>query len=264
VGGLVHLWNYDDQDFPAGSAAIFPDHLVGRVCALGAMAALLRRERTGRGSLVEAAQIEAVTSMIGELLLKAGLEPGSVKPRGNKSERGAPWGAYPCDGTQQWIVITIRDDVDWQSLRQAMDDPAWARASAYDTTAGRLARTAELDVQLGAWTAQQPKRELAALLQRHGVPAGPVLTGTDMLDDPHFQAWRYEREVEIEGLGRMSFEGPCWSASAMADADVRPSPKLGQHTREIAHRLLGLSDAEIERLVAAGALEDPPAPPQAR
>jgi crotonobetainyl-CoA:carnitine CoA-transferase CaiB-like acyl-CoA transferase len=262
VGGLVHLWNYDDQDAPAGSAAIFPDHLVGRVCALGAMAALLRRERTGRGSLVEAAQIEAVTGMLGELFLKAGLEPGSVKPRGNRSERGAPWGAYPCEGTQQWIVITVRDDADWRNLRAAMGDPAWAREAAYESAAGRLERAEELDSKLGEWTARHPKRELAALLQRHGVPAGPVFTGTDMLDDPHFQAWRYAREVEVEPLGRFSLEGPCWTASAMPDADVRGAPKLGQHTREIARRLLGLADAEIERLVATGALEDPPPLPQ--
>jgi crotonobetainyl-CoA:carnitine CoA-transferase CaiB-like acyl-CoA transferase len=264
VGGLVHLWNYDDQDAPAGSASIFPDHLVGRICAFAALAALLRRERTGRGSLVEAAQIEAVTGMLGELFLKAGLEPGSVAPCGNKNERGAPWGIYPAAGTQQWCAITVRDDADWQNLRAAMGDPDWARAAAYDLAAGRLARRSELDAKLGEWTQQNEKRELAALLQRHGVPAGPMCAGTDLLDDPHIQAWNYGREVEVEGLGRMSFEGPCWSASAMADADVRPSPKLGQHTREIARRLLGLSDAEIERLVADGALEDPPAPPQAR
>ncbi len=264
VGGLVHLWNYDDQDAPAGSGAIFPDHLVGRICAFAAMAALLRRERTGRGSLVEAAQIEAVTGMLGELFLKAGLEPGSVKPRGNASERGAPWGAYPCEGAQQWCVITVRDDVDWKNLRAALGEPAWARDAAYDTAAGRLARRKELDAQLGAFTATQPKRELAALLQRHRVPAGPVFTGTDMLDDPHFQAWRYAREVEVADLGRMSLEGPCWSASAMPDADVRGAPRLGEHTREIARRLLGLSDAEIEKLIAAGALEDPPPPPQPR
>jgi len=262
VGGLVHLWNYDDQDFPAGSAAIFPDHLVGRVCALGAMAALLRRERTGRGSLVEAAQIEAVTGMLGDQLLKAGLEPGSVKPRGNKNERGAPWGAYPCEGTQQWCVITVRHDADWKQLRAAMSDPAWARDAAYDTAAGRRERQDALDAQLAEWTKQHAKRELAALLQRHGVPAGPVLAGTDMLDDAHFQAWHYAREVEVADLGRFSLEGPCWSASAMADADVRPAPKLGEHTREIARTLLDLSDAEIEKLVASGALEDPPAPPQ--
>ncbi len=264
VGGLVHLWNYDDQDAPAGSTSIFPDHLVGRVCALGALAALLRRERTGRGSLVEAAQIEAVTGMLGDQFLKAGLEPGSVKPRGNRSERGAPWGAYPCEGAQQWCVITVRDDADWKNLRAAMGDPSWARDAGYDSAAGRLARQDALDAQLAVWTGQRAKRDLAALLQRHAVPAGPVFTGTDLLDDPHFQAWGYAREVEVADLGRFSLEGPCWSASAMVDADVRPAARLGEHTREIARTLLGLSDAEIEKLVASGALEDPPPPPQAR
>jgi crotonobetainyl-CoA:carnitine CoA-transferase CaiB-like acyl-CoA transferase len=154
----------------------------------------------------------------------------------------------------------VRDDADWQQLREAMGDPAWARDAAYADAAGRQARAAELDAQLGAFTAQHPKRELAALLQEHGVPAGPVLTGSEMLDDPHFSAWGYEREVDIPDLGRMSLEGPCWSASAMADADVRPSPRLGEHTRDIARRLLGYGDATIERLIGEGALEDPPPP----
>ena len=56
------------------------------------MAALLGRERTGQGAHCEIAQIETVTGIIGDLLLKAGLEPGSVAPQGNRSQRGAPWG----------------------------------------------------------------------------------------------------------------------------------------------------------------------------
>jgi len=161
-------------------------------------------------------------------------------------------------------VITVRDDADWKSLRAAMGDPAWARDARYDTAAGRLAARDALDTKLAEWTALHPKRELAARLQGHGVPAGPVFTGTDMLDDPHYRAWSYAREVEVEGLGRFALEGPCWSASAMADADVRPAPQLGQHTREIARRLLGMSDAEIGKLIDSGALEDPPPPPQPR
>jgi crotonobetainyl-CoA:carnitine CoA-transferase CaiB-like acyl-CoA transferase len=159
-------------------------------------------------------------------------------------------------------VITVRDDVDWQQLRRAMGDPAWAEDAAYDTAKGRQAAAAALDEKLGEWTKTLPKRDLAARLQRHGVPAGPVFTGTDMLDDPHFQAWNYGREVDVAELGRFSLEGPCWSASAMPDADVRPSPRLGEHTRDIARRLLGYDDARIERLIEEGALEDPPPPPK--
>jgi crotonobetainyl-CoA:carnitine CoA-transferase CaiB-like acyl-CoA transferase len=263
IGGLVHLWNYADQDFPAGSGAIFPDHLAGRVCALAAMSALLRRERTGRGGLAEVAQIESVTGMLAELLLKEGLAPGSVKPRGNRSEQGAPWGAYPCAGEQQWCVITVRSDAEWRALCAATGDAALAADARFASAAGRLAAQDELDAKLGAWTKTLPKRELAALLQRHGVPCGPMFTGTDQLDDAHYQAWRYARFIEQPAIGRMALEGPAFAATGMSDVYVAPAPELGGHTREIARTLLGMSDAQVEALVAEGALEDPPPPRQA-
>ncbi len=262
VGGLVHLWNYTDQEFPAGSGAIFPDHLAGRICAVNALAALLRRERSGRGGHAEVAQIEAVTGMLGDLLYKEGLAPGSVVPRGNRSERGAPWGAYPCAGEQQWCVITVRDDAEWKQLRAAMGEPAWTLDARFDTAAGRLAAQDEIDAQLATWTKTLGKREAAELLQRHRVPCGPMFTGADQLDDPHFNEWGYARWVEQPEVGRMAFEGPTFEATGMADVDVRPSPRLGEHTREIARELLVMSEADIERLIASGALEDVPPPRQ--
>jgi crotonobetainyl-CoA:carnitine CoA-transferase CaiB-like acyl-CoA transferase len=264
LGGLVHLWNYADQDFPAGSGAIFPDHLAGRICALAALAALLRRERTGAGGHAEVAQIEAVTGMLAELLLKEGLAPGSVQPRGNASDQGAPWGVYPCAGEQQWCAITIRDDAEWRRLCEAIDDAALARDARFASAAGRLAARGELDERVAAFTRTLGKRELAALLQHHHVPCGSMFAGTDQLDDPHYQAWGYARFVEQPTLGRMAFEGPAFAATGMSDVVVRPAPELGEHTREIARTLLGMSEARIDALVASGALEDPPPPRQAQ
>jgi crotonobetainyl-CoA:carnitine CoA-transferase CaiB-like acyl-CoA transferase len=70
------------------------------------------------------------------------------------------------------------------------------------------------------------------------------------------------RVVEQPGVGRMALEGPAFAATGMSDVFVAPSPELGGHTREIARTLLGMSDAQIEALVAEGALEDPPPPRQ--
>ena len=69
IGGLVHLWNYADQDVPAGSTSIFPDHLAGRlVRAGGAGRAAAAASARGRGGHGEVAQVEAVTGMLGDLL----------------------------------------------------------------------------------------------------------------------------------------------------------------------------------------------------
>ncbi len=256
MGGMVHLWNYADREAPAGSMSIFPDHLAGRVVAVNALAALLRRERSGRGGHGEVAQVEVVTAMLGDWLCKAGIEPGSVVPRGNRSERGAPWGAYRCAGDDQWCVITVRDDDDWRRLRAALGDPAWARDPAYDAAAGRFAAQDALDARLTDWTSARSKAEAAAALQRCGVPCGPMLTGTDQLDDPHFAARGYPRWTEQQDLGRIAFEGPCFRGTGMLDVDIRQAPRLGEHTREICRELLGMSEAESLRLLATGALEE--------
>ena len=84
-----------------------------------------------------------------------------------------------------------------------------------------------------------------------------MLTGTDQLDDPQLLSRGYPRTIEQQDQGPITFEGPCWRATGMADANIFQAPRLGEHTREIGRELLGLSDAEIDRLLAAGVLEGP-------
>jgi crotonobetainyl-CoA:carnitine CoA-transferase CaiB-like acyl-CoA transferase len=258
IGGLVHLWNYADQEAPAGSTSIYPDHLAGRLAAIDALALLHSRERTQAGAHGEVAQVEVVTGLLGDLLWKSGLAPGSVVPRGNRSDRGAPWGAYPCAGEQQWCVISVRDDADWQNLVTAIGSPAWAADPALARADARHAAHDAIDAQLGAWTRERNKNEVAATLQRHGVPCGPVLTGADQLEDPQFLARNYPRWIDQQITGRIAFEGPAFRASGTQDVVTKQAPRLGEHTREICRDLLRLDAATIDRMIADGAIEVPP------
>jgi crotonobetainyl-CoA:carnitine CoA-transferase CaiB-like acyl-CoA transferase len=258
IGGLVHLWNYDDQDFPAGSGAIFPDHLAGRICALGASAALIARQSAnGTGCRVEVAQVEAVTGMLGDLLLKAGLEPGSVVAQGNRRDDGAPWGAYPCAGEQQWCVITVRDDEEWRRLVDALGAPTWAQSPELKTAEGRRSRHDDIDEHLSEWTRQRSKREVEATLQDHAVACGAVLTGTDLLNDPHLIDRGYQVPIIQQDLGPITLEGPCFRATGMSPPIETQAPRLGEHTRQICLYLLGMGDDDIDALVSSGALEVP-------
>src|SRR5262249_23230896 len=240
---------------PAGSTSIYPDHLAGRLAAINALALLHAREFTERGAHGEVAQVEAVTGLLGDLLWKAGLEPGSVKPRGNRSERGAPWGCYPCAGTQQWCVIAIRDDADWAKLVEALGRPAWAADPALARADARFAAHDAIDAELAAWTRERTKRDVAALLQKYGVPCGPVLTGADQLEDPHLLSRGYVRWIDQQITGKMAFEGPAFRATGTQDVVITQAPRLGEHTREICRELLGLEESTTERLIADGALE---------
>lgn len=257
IGGLVHLWDYRDGGEPAGSTSIFPDHLAGRLLAIGALAAIFRRLRTGRGAHTSVAQAEAVANMLGDQLLKEGVVPGSVRPLGNRSERGAPWGSYPCAGHDQWIAITVRDDADWAKLKVAIGDPEWARSARYATAAGRAADHDAIDEKLAEWTRARTPKTVTSTLQMFKVPAAPMYTARDQLHDPHFQARGYPRWIEQQVTGWMAMEGPCFQASGMRDVQLFQAPLVGEHTREIAREILGLTDAEVDALIEAEVLESP-------
>ena len=255
VAGLLTIWDYDDDDPPAGNTTILPDHLAGRVVAIGALAGLISRHRSGAGCHVEVAQAEVTMAVIGDQLLKEALHPGSARPQGNHRDTGTPWGAYPCAGEDEWCVITVRDDSDWKQLKAALDHPAWAEKADFESPAARRAAREELDRHLAAWTSGWTRSELASRLQGFGVPCSPVLTAVDQLHDPHLLAHGYPVPLVQQDLGPMTFEGPCYFATGMPGPLITQAPRLGEHTREICRDDLNLTGAEFDRLVGLGALE---------
>jgi crotonobetainyl-CoA:carnitine CoA-transferase CaiB-like acyl-CoA transferase len=256
AGAMTWLWNFPEGGMPPGSGAIHPDHLAGRVLALGAVATLLARERGGAGGHLEVAQVEVIIGLLADLMLQAALEPGSFGPQGNLSARSAPWGVYPCAGIERWCVITVRHDDDWRRFRTAIGDPDWARAREYETAIGRIEHRAELDRRVIEWTSARIDREVTEIMQRAGVPAGFMMYASDMPDDPHLLARGYPQPVEQPGVGAMMFEGPAFHATTIPEPIVAPAPALGEHTREICRTILRMPDAEVTKLVAEGVLEE--------
>jgi crotonobetainyl-CoA:carnitine CoA-transferase CaiB-like acyl-CoA transferase len=177
----------------------------------------------------------------------------------DRSDGRAPWGVYPCAGDDEWCVITVRDDDDWRRLRSALGDPGWAAQKRFATAAGRRDCAREIDLLLSRWTRTLRPRALAARLQAAGVPAGFMQRPDEYDADPGFTARGLLRTFEQPGLEPLRVEdAPFRSERIPAPLDSR-APEPGEHTREICSTLLGLDDAEIERLVAAGALEAPAA-----
>jgi len=261
VSGLQYLWNYpEDRDNPAGSTNIHPDHLVGRLGALAVVAALLRRERDGHGAHIQVAQFEALVQLLGDLLIKESLVPGTVGPHGNSSERGAPWGVYPCAGEDEWCVINVRSDAEWQALCVALDSPEWMSASQYGTVEGRRQAHARIDEAIAAWTSERSPVEVMQLLQRCGVPAAVVEHPVHQINDPHLTERGFFQRIDQVGLGPVILEGAGFRAQHIPPARVESAPLLGQHTRQICRVWLEMSEAEIDGLFGAGVLEESPVP----
>jgi crotonobetainyl-CoA:carnitine CoA-transferase CaiB-like acyl-CoA transferase len=260
VSGLQHLWNYpEDEEDPAGSTAVHPDHLVGRVGALSILAGLIRRAHSGRGGHFDAAQFETPIGLMADLFAKESLEPGSVRPRGNASDRGAPWGCYACAGEDEWCVVCVRSDDDWQRFRDAIGRPEWSEDPRFATAAGRIQARAELDEHVQAWTSDQTPRAVMEKRQAAGSPAGIVAHPEHHLGDPQLAHREYLKLVVQPDYEAIMLEGPSFLGDDLPEVIVEPAPLLGEHTREIAAEILGLSAAEIDALIADGVIEDPPA-----
>ena len=252
TGGMTHLWDYPDVDRPSGSQSIFPDHWAGRMGALAAVAGVLGRRRgvMARGCHSEVCQVEQTVGAMGDLLARESLKPGSVKPQGNRRDLGAPWGLFPCEGEDQWVAICCRTDAEWAALAGliGVDDAALATLDA------RRGREDEVEEAVSAWTRTLSKHAVTEACLAAGVPAGPMLTSSQQLQDPHLAARGYLVELDQPPIGVMTFEGPAFVATGMADAYIRPAPGLGEHTREVVAEL-GLDEAAVDDLISRGILE---------
>ncbi|MGZ4172693.1 MAG: CoA transferase, partial [Solirubrobacteraceae bacterium] len=264
VSGLTSLWRYSDDDGGfSDSTTIHPDHYAARITAITALAALIGRRRSGRGAEIATSQAEAILMQIGKLLVEESLRPGAVQAIGNASRHAAPWGIYPCAGDDEWCVVTVRDDDDWRRLRSAVGDPEWAQGEDLATTTGRLARRAEIDGHLTAWTRQRWPREVTATLQAAGVPAGFMQRAAEYEDDPQLRARDFLRTFEQPGLEPMAIEHAPFRSELIPTPANMPAPEPGQHTREICTGLLGMDPDDVDRLVASGVLEEPIESPDA-
>ncbi len=106
LGGFLEVQGYIDGP-PVGS--IFMDAASGPAGAGGFLMALLQRRRTGRGSVVEVAQVENMTVHIGDVIMEAAMTGMCPPRRGNRTPEAAPQGVYPCAGDDQWLAISVGD-----------------------------------------------------------------------------------------------------------------------------------------------------------
>jgi crotonobetainyl-CoA:carnitine CoA-transferase CaiB-like acyl-CoA transferase len=268
TAGVSKLWtSHDDQDAQPGqpgqpasgsrhrfydATTIFPDHVVGRITAIGALAALIHSERTGEGARVHVSQTEAVVNQ-----LDARYVTDAVRAAGHADLRDdtSVHDVYPCAGDDEWCAISIRTDADWRSATAVFGLPELADDERFATGGARIAHRHELLAQVSAWTRTRPPLQVAEALQSAGIPAGQMNRPPDVLEDPQLRARKL-----FADMTHPLFDHPLPAETGPAPfrhippAPQRPAPLPGQDTREICHKILGMSSEETERLINDGVL----------
>jgi benzylsuccinate CoA-transferase BbsF subunit len=253
IAGFNHLTGWPDRE-AHGPYGTITDSLSPRYLAVAVTAALLERRRSGRGRAIDLSQIEAGLHGLAEMTVRFSASGEVLRREGNRDERAAPHGVYPCRGDERWIALAVHSDAEWKALLDVLGRPAWGADPRYASASGRLGAAAELDARLAAWTAASAAEELAARLQAAGVEAGVVQTPADLLRDPQLAHRGHFVPLRHGHLGELPFERCGFRLSETPGCLHAPGPLLGEHTAPILAGLLGLGEEEIGRLERDGVL----------
>ena len=250
LSGIYGLTGYQDGE-PLKSGSNIGDPMNGMQGVVAILAALLERERTGRGQYIELSQLESTINFIGEALVDHGVNGTVAAPAGNSHPLWAPHGVYPARGEDQWVAIAARSDAEWASLLDALDGAAPPENALRDDARfrrpeDRLANRGELDAAIGRLTAGHDRDELAARLQASGVPAAPVLNSVEVQHHPQYAATDYVQVRDYPGGGEYRYFGPLWRIDGQRPQVSGVAPLLGEHNHEVLEALTSLSAAEIE------------------
>jgi crotonobetainyl-CoA:carnitine CoA-transferase CaiB-like acyl-CoA transferase len=246
--GITRLWSSDETGHTGfyDATTIFPDHVVARITAIAALAGLIRRDRTGHGAHVHISQAEAAMNQVATSYAAEAARAVNLPVTNCPSIHGV----YPCEGDDEWCVISIRSDDDHSALATVMGRRELPRDRA------------GLGAAVSEWTAVRDKTAVAVLLQHAGVPAAPMNRAVDVLADSqlHHRNLFTDMVHPLFDAAMPAETGPA-PYRHIPRADLRPAPMPGEHTREICQQLLAMEPEETARLIADGVLFASTEPP---
>ena len=231
---------------PVRCGVSFLDLTTGILCALGVMSALHQRNRTGLGQRVDASLLETAVGLLNfqaEGYLLAGLVP---KALGSAHPSLSPYRNFRCrDG--QWVFIAGANDRLWKRLATALGLEWMAGDPRFSVNVERVKHRAELEARLEEAIGAHDREPLLKLLEEAGVPATPVNTVDQVLNDPQTATRKVIRRMEHPKLGSIPVVGNPIGFSRMEPGIRRHAPARGEHTAEVL-REIGYSPSEVADL----------------
>ncbi|QUC57740.1 formyl-CoA transferase [Streptomyces sp. A2-16] len=266
MGGSMATTGFEDGP-PLATGAQIGDSGTGIHAVAAVLAALLQRERTGRGQRVDVAMQHAVLNLCrvklrdqqrlahGPLAEYPNEDFGDEVPRsGNASGGGQPGWAVRCapGGPNDYVYVIVQPQ-GWQPLAALIGRPELADDPEWSTPQARLPKLAKMFQLIEEWTATLPKRQVLHHLNRANIPCGPILSTREIIEDPALADNDMIVEVDHPHRGTFTTVGNPLKLSDSPTTITTP-PLLGQHNHEIYIGELGLSQDELPRLREQGVI----------
>ena len=263
MSGLRELTGDPDRPPPRINIAL-TDYIAGTYAAFGTVMALLERQRSGRGQVVDIALVEGAFSYM-ECHIPAYAELGAVARRsGSRVSGNAPNNLYTTSDGRH-IHMAAANDAVFKRLAALMERPDLPGDPRFAEGIKRAQNEDAIDVIVGAWIGARSLDEVEAAFTEAGVPAARVYTVEDIFADPHFGARDMLLEVPDDDLGSVTVTGVVPKLSATPGGVRWAGRAKGADTRRVLAELAGLSAADIGRLEADGIVQahDPDGRPAA-
>ena len=207
------------------------DVLCGLHAAVGILAALRERERTGSGRRIEVSLLESAMAAlvnVAQAALSTGVEAGRY---GSAHPSIVPY--EPFEAADGWIAVAAPNDGLWGRLCAALERPDLVADERFSTNPGRVRHRDELVRSLSSTFRARPAAEWLALLDQHGVPAGKVRGVREAFEAAAEAGEPATIEVEHPTIGRLPLTRSPIRLEAEDLGEPLPPPLLGQHTEEI-------------------------------
>ena len=272
AGGAASTTGFLDGP-PTVTGAQIGDSGTGLHLALGIVTALYQRHETGIGQRVLAAMQDGVINLCRVKLrdqqrLAAGplteysqygegIDFGDTTPRaGNDSGGGQPGRILKCKGWEtdpNAYTYFITQAAAWPKICKAINKPAWVDDPNYATPNARLTRLNEVFDAIESWTMTKTKFEVMQICNPLDIPVGPILSMKEISEEESLRETGTIVEIDHPKRGKYLSVG-CPVKLSASLAEVKRSPLLGEHTKEILRSELGYTDNELDKILESGAV----------
>jgi CoA:oxalate CoA-transferase len=246
MGGMVSMTGYPDSP-PVRCGPSVADNVTGTFLCVGVLTALLHRERTGRGQMVDVSMVDTIFSLL-ENGIPLYTATGVIAERqGNMDPSIAPFDIF--EASDGYVAMGVGTDKLFITMCETMGMPQLAENPLYADNTLRLKNyLPALRETINNWTRNKTKAELEAVFEKAGVPCGPVLNIKEAIEHPHIQARDMMVHIQHPTVGDCHIQGVPIKLSETPGSVDTPAPLLGQHNREI----FGLTGEQEAKLRAEG------------
>jgi crotonobetainyl-CoA:carnitine CoA-transferase CaiB-like acyl-CoA transferase len=225
MSGMMSITG-EPEGSPQKAGVAISDLFTGLYGVIAIEAALIAREKTGRGQSIDLALFDSMSAMLANQAMNYLASGRSPKRMGNAHVNLAPYQTFPVkDG---WLIIAVGNDGQFARLCGALGLEELARDPRFATNPGRVVNRVEMERRLVEKTASWRRDDLLAALEKAVVPAGPINTIADLFADPQFKA----RGMRIEPQGAPGLRTPIRLSESPLTLERR-APRLGEHQAEI-------------------------------